>query len=76
MPRSSQTLEEHHPIQSKLALAEEQLQYVLDHPANGLDLERIRMAISLVKFERSKQLDEAKQKARSGRILRRHDDSA
>jgi hypothetical protein len=60
-------LEQHHPILTKLALAEEHLQYVLEHPENGLDLERIRMAISLIKFERSKQYDEAKQKARSER---------
>ncbi|HEY8068132.1 MAG TPA: hypothetical protein VIF38_04505 [Burkholderiales bacterium] len=52
------------PVASKLASAEEHLQYVLDHPSNGLDLERIQMAISLIKFERAKQEDDAKQKAR------------
>ncbi|HLX80009.1 MAG TPA: hypothetical protein VKS43_05440 [Burkholderiales bacterium] len=56
------------PVVSKLASAQEHLQYVLDHPSNGLDLERIRMAISLIEFERSKQHDEARQKARAERI--------
>lgn len=53
------------PILSKLSVAEEQLQYVLDHPLDGLDRERIMMALSLIKFERSKNQDEAKQANRS-----------
>ena len=55
------------PIESKLAAAERLLQYVLDHPSNGLDLERIRQALFLIKFERSKQDQEAKQKGPSQR---------
>jgi len=50
----------HVPVLSKLAAAEEQLQYLLDHPTDSLDKERIRMVLSLVKFERMRQEDEHK----------------
>jgi len=57
----------HHPVQASLALAEEHLQFVLSNPANGLDVERIQFALSLVRFARAQQDDDAKQKARSER---------
>ena len=57
----------HHPLHASLALAEEHLQFVLSNPSHVLDVERIRFALSLIKFVRSKQEDDAKQKTRSER---------
>ena len=59
------------PVHSKLASAEQNLQQVLDNPGNDLDKERIRLALALIKFERSKQQDEAKQKTQTERRANR-----
>ncbi|HEX9396852.1 MAG TPA: hypothetical protein VF943_08965 [Burkholderiales bacterium] len=55
------------PILSKLAAAEEQLQYLLDYPTNELNRERIMMAISLIKFERMRQETESSETSRHRR---------
>jgi hypothetical protein len=52
------------PVLSKLAAAEEQLQHLLDYPGHGLNMERLMMAISLIKFERMRQEGEVGEKAR------------
>jgi len=57
----------HHPLQASLAQAEEHLQFVLNNPSSGLVLERIQFALALIKFVRSKQDDDARQKARAAR---------